>query len=130
MPRTPDALAQFTALRSALVQEREVIQARLRELDAVLGEPEPRGRNTQPPPAPVQVRRGRPPKGSGAITKRDVIEKALASGPLRVSELVPAMQRLGYQSSSNNPSLRVKAYLYSKDGKKRFKSEGGKFSCV
>lgn len=59
---------------------------------------------------------------------REAITKVTAGQPLGLSDLVAAVQRIGYKFESKNPRNSVGAYLYSPHGKKYFKRVNGKFS--
>jgi len=61
---------------------------------------------------------------------REAIAKVTSREPLGLSDLVDAVQKIGYKFESSNPRNSVGAYLYSKHGKKYFKNVGGKFSSI
>lgn len=122
MRKQNDSVQQFTALRSALVREREAIQQRLRQIDAALtgGQPTPATSLRQKPG------RSRP---DNAMNIREAIAKVTSKKPLSIREIVDAVQQIGYRFQSANPVNSVGAYLYGA-GKKDFKRANGKFVPV
>jgi len=151
--QTNDSVAKFVALRAALNKEREQLQRRLQQIEAALGgagapapgpvatpaaAPKRRGRKPGRPaavaapaaPAAPAPRRGRPPRVGNTMSIREAIAKVTAREPLGLSDLVNAVQGIGYKFESKNPRNSVGAYLYSKHGKKYFKRANGKFSPV
>lgn len=130
MQKQNDALAQFTALRSALAVEREAIQKRLEQIDAALsGGAVPLARSAVPVREVKQRQTSpRPAKRPGnKMSVREAITQATAKKPLSIHEIVEAVQKNGYKFSSSNPVNSVGAFLYSENGKKHFKRLDGKF---
>ena len=58
---------------------------------------------------------------------REAIIQVTKSKPLKLAEIVQAVQKIGYKFASKNPGNSVGAFLYGKDGKKHFKRVDGKF---
>jgi hypothetical protein len=124
--QTNDSVAKFVALRAALLREREAIHKRLQQIDAALGSADlPSARTAVDSAA---KRRGRPPRSGNGMSIREAITKVTSKQPLGLSDLVEAVQRIGYKFESNNPRNSVGAYLYSPYGKKHFRRTNGKFS--
>jgi hypothetical protein len=119
MRKQNDAVQQFTALRSALLREREKLQARLREIDEALGS------------AGGGPRRGRVlgARPENSMNIREAVSRVTAKKPLSIREIVAEVQKIGYRFQSSNPVNSVGAYLYGA-GKKEFKRTDGKFTPV
>ncbi len=134
-----DNLKEFLALREALVEEKEQLLVRLREIEAVLGE--------AAPPAPAKPRRGRPP-GSGKakqasadspvgrrpqggkrirnkISLRNAIIAATKNRALTKQEILDAVEKMGYRFNAKNPIPSLNSVLYANQ---QFKRDRGKFS--
>jgi len=120
MRKQNDAVQQFTALRSALLREREKIQARLLEIDEALGSSGGSGQ-----------RRGRVlgARPENSMNIREAVARVTAKKPLSIREIVAEVQKIGYRFQSSNPVNSVGAYLYGA-GKKEFKRTDGKFTPV
>jgi hypothetical protein len=125
-----DPLQQYAKLRRQLIEERSQIEARLNEINQVLGSEvaataAPPGASA--PAAPVQpvARRGGGPRGGNTMSLREAIIKVLARGPLSRKEVVAAVQDVGYAFTTKNPLNSVGSVLYAKDGPIRNKD--GKF---
>ena len=129
-----DSLQKFHALRSSLLKEREEIQQRIRDIDTALGGGEATYREPSPKLTTTsqnsQSRRGRPPRPGNAMSIREAIERVTTIKPLGLSDIVDAVQKIGYRFESSNPRNSVGAYLYASAGKKYFKRVDGKFSPV
>ena len=138
MQKQQDAVVQFTALRAALLRERETIQKRLQQINAALagGSAPTPGRPPAPVPSPkpaaphatAQRRRGRPPSHGNSLSIREAVSKVTAQKALGLSEIVQAVQAIGYNFTSKDPRNSVGAFLYGPHGKKIFKRVNGKFS--
>ena len=122
MRKQNDAVQQFTALRSALLREREEIMSRLREIDAALAGPAGLAGGSS-------GRRGRAlgARPENAMNIREAVAKVTAKKPLTIREIVEEVQKIGYRFQSSNPVNSVGAYLYGA-GKKEFKRTDGKFT--
>jgi hypothetical protein len=86
MRKQNDAVQQFTALRSALLREREKLQARLREIDEALGNAGGGG------PRRGRVLGARP---ENAMNIREAVAKVTAKKPLSIREIVAEVQKIG-----------------------------------
>ncbi len=138
-------LQQLTALRRSLVAERDELTARLRELNAALGDESApaagapvaaarRGRKPKAlvaavasvaaPAAKAGARRGRRAK-NGLSLKEAVIQVTGKSG-LTKAEILSAVAKIGYKFTSKNPANSLGTLLYGKNPK--FKNKDGKFS--
>ena len=122
MRKQNDAVQQFTALRSALLREREAILARLREIEEALG-------SAGGLPGGARGRRGRAlgARPENSMNIREAVAKVTAKKPLTIREIVEEVQKIGYRFQSSNPVNSVGAYLYGA-GKKEFKRTDGKFT--
>ena len=123
MPKQSDAVQQFTALRSALLREREAIQQRLQRIDAALA--------GQGQASALTQQKGRRRTGTSrpenTMNIREAIIQVTAKKALTVREIVEAVQKIGYRFQSANPVNSVGAYLYGA-GKKDFRRKDGKFA--
>jgi hypothetical protein len=136
-----DSVIRFVALRDALIKERGALQKRLQQIDAALGNAAvsspasaapSRASKPAPGPAPTATglakKRGRPPRSGNGMSIREAVTKVTSKKPMGLSELVAAVERIGYKFESTNPRNSVGAYLYSPYGKKYFRRVDGKFS--
>ena len=128
-----DALKQYAKLRQELFEEKSQIEARLNELNQVLGSEiapasPPAATTTEaeveaPVPATPAKRKGR---RAGKMSMREAITQALSErGPLTRGELGQAVVELGYRSKAKNPLGSLGILLYTKNSP--FKKKDGKF---
>src|SRR6266576_6029541 len=115
MPKQIDSVQRFTALRAALVSEREVIRKRLQQIDTALGGAA--GKISAPPAQKKAAPRSakpsaRPSRASNTMSIREAVAKVTAKKPLSVREIVEAVQKIGYKFTSRDPVNSVGAYLY------------------
>lgn len=128
------------------MKEREALQKRLEQIDAALGSgallatptraaaaPAPTAapaRRATPAPSAsaASKRRGRPPRSGNGLSIREAITRVTSKQALGLTDLVNAVQAIGYKFESKNPRNSVGAYLYSPYGKKHFRRVNGKFS--
>ncbi|MEO8428424.1 MAG: hypothetical protein ABI651_15045 [Verrucomicrobiota bacterium] len=116
-----DTLKEYKSLRNALHREKEALEARLHEVNAVLGDA------------------GAPGKVSAGKTKRKVrkrlknpmslstaVVKVTSDKALTKQEILAEVGKLGYKFAASNPVNSLNATLYAK-GKFK-KTQGGKFS--
>jgi len=124
-----DALKQYAKLRQQLLDEKSQLEARLNEINQVIG-----SEATSAPissssatkaPAVSRARRGRRPKGDNALTMREAVLQALSKGPLARKELVKAVEDIGYVFTTKHPLNSIGSILYAKNTP--VKSKGGKF---
>jgi hypothetical protein len=116
-----DALKVFLQARAALLREREELLARIREIDAALG-----SMGGQRPSGSTGYRH--PPRAKNTMNIQEAISQVTAKKPLRIREIVEAVQKIGYKFTSSNPVNSVGAWLYSAAGKRAFKRADGRFS--
>ncbi len=113
-------LNEFVRLRESLFNEKAAIEARLLELNQILGfelpgsAPKPVSWN----PDPTQL-------GGKKLTMKQAICEALANGPLTRKELGIAVKAAGYVSKSKNLLSSMGIVLYGKDSP--FKKMGKRF---
>lgn len=108
-----DNLEQFKNVRTALLSEKQELEARLHEINEALGQ------NFF-----VQARRGRP-TGAG-LTLKDAVLQVIAGKSLTKQEILTAVENLGYRFSTANPINSLGVILYGRDPK--FKNDRGRFS--
>ena len=126
MRKQLDAVQQFTALRAALIRERDAIRQRLQQIDAALAGV---GKTTAPAaPKKPGPRSGGRRRAGNTMNIREAITKVTAAKPLSVRDIVGAVQKTGYKFTSRNPVNSVGAYLYGAHGRKHFKRVDGKFA--
>jgi hypothetical protein len=126
-----DALKQYAKLRQQLLEEKAGLEARLTELNQVIGSeiaPAPPASITAATETSAPVvqprKRGRPP--GGKMSMREAITHALSErGPLSRGELGQAVMDLGYRSHAKNPLGSMGVLLYAKNSP--FKKKDGKF---
>lgn len=121
------------------MKEKATLEARLVEINEALGVAS--ATTTEPEPAVVPKRRGRPAgrkkaakvKSSGRgrrarnkLSLKEAVLQAISKKPLGRQEIVQAVKKLGYKFSTGDPLNSVSAMLYS--NKKTFKNENKKFS--
>lgn len=122
-----DVLKQFARLQRAILSEKSQIEARLAELNTILGAASvatPRW----------GARRGRPPKAAASVKNPTSLKSAViqvtSATPLTRLEILEALDQMGYRFKSKNPlnSLGVLLYgnkaIFKKTGKKFSSSEG------
>jgi hypothetical protein len=140
-------LAKFVKLRQALVAEKAAVEARLVEINQVLGQVAPGAaaaaparRLGRPPkaktaaagPLAAPEKSGTPKKRGGwkraknAMTLPAAVIKVTSQKALTKQEILDAVAKLGYQFTTANPLNRLGVVLYGK--KSPFKNENGKFS--
>src|ERR1051325_8673590 len=121
-----DALQQYKQLRERLLAERADLESRLNEINGVLGTASGSPPPTETPEekAVIPRGRGRGRKVQNSLSMREAVEKALENGPLTRSELVSAVQALGYKFKTKNPANSLGAIIYSKNS--GIKRSGGK----
>ena len=124
-----DSLKQFVTLRRALSEERDHLEARLRDINEALGEmPLPslspiQGATASAPSQPA--RRGRKAAGGGQ-SLRDHVIAVLQSGPKTKEEILADVKARGYTFSTKNPLNSLGVILYGKNPK--FNRVDGRFS--
>lgn len=127
-----DALKQFTILRAQLTQERQRLAARLEEIDRVLGDHAGSAPTLKAPR--VQIRNPRAPtrrtrgikRVKNPISLKKAVVKVTTKNPLTKPEILAAIQKLGWTTTSKKPQKMLDVLLYGK--KPKFKNQGGKFS--
>lgn len=110
-----DLLRQYAKLRKQLTEEKSQLEARLAEINEVLG-----SESTSSPVEPTaqvhlakQPRRGR--RTSNTMSMREAVLKALSKGPLARKEIVQAVEDVGYKFTTKNPLNSIGAVLYGKN---------------
>src|SRR5689334_11153833 len=116
-----DPLTQYSKLRDELIAEKVRIEARLQELNEVLGAA------VDKTPG-LSVAAISSPANTGKLKMRDAIIQALKTGPLTRKELGEAVVNLGFQSKSKNILNNIGSVLYSKNSP--VKSVSGKYQLI
>jgi hypothetical protein len=125
-----DPLQQFAKLRLQLTEEKRRLEARLTEINQVLGTETSSASATVAPAKPasspaITTGKGRG-RGGNTLSIRDVITLAITQrGPLSRKELGKAVVELGYKSKAKNVLGSIGNLLYGKNSP--FKSKHGKF---
>jgi len=119
-----DILKQYVSARSALLQEKAQLEARLQQLNHALGQTP-----DQVPPAVAVIPKS--PTRTVRRVKRGISMKAAvlevtAGNPMTKPEILAAIQKLGFRSASEKPVRMLDNLLYGKNP--RFKNDEGKFS--
>ena len=119
-----DVVKQYAQLRSKLVAEQTRLEARLREVNRVLGGDIPA---TIKAPAVSKSQPGRAKKRlKNALSLRAAAVQATSAKPLTKLEILAAVQKLGYKFGTNKPMQSLNSILYGANPK--FKRKDGKFS--
>lgn len=124
-----DLIKQYTSLRDALIREKAQIESRLREIDEALGQPTavPASLPSTPSTGPVPPRGGgRRPKGT--ISLKAAVLQATKDRPLTKPEILRAIFKLGFRTTSANPMHALNNLLYGRNP--RFVNLNGRFSPV
>jgi hypothetical protein len=117
-----DRIKQYLALRESLLKERADLEARLAEINQVLGSGAA-GPLPKAVAAPARVSRAR--RVRNKISLRAAIRQVTSPKPLNKAEILAAIQKLGYRFATKNPMATLNSVLYSK---RQFKNETGRFS--
>ena len=124
-----DSLKQFSRLRSALAEERTLLENRLARINNLLGPFPTRGRSLSTAPRRAGARpsqRGQASRRSpGDLSLRKAIIQATSSKPLTKPEILEAVKRLGFRFTTSRPMASLNAYLYRKG---EFLRRNGRFS--
>jgi hypothetical protein len=123
-----DPLQQFARLRQQLIEEKSQLEARLGEINQVLGVEIALSQGpqitTHEAPSRAVTRRGRG-RAENEMSMREAVLKALSAGPLARKDLVKAVEEVGYVFHTANPLNSIGSVLYGKNTP--VKSKGGKF---
>jgi hypothetical protein len=118
-----DSLKQFVALHQALLQEKAGLEQRLAQIEQALSGTRPAPSATPRAAAPKESVRRRMNK----LSLKAAVVQATTAKPLTKTEILAAVQELGYRFGVPNPLPSLNTVLYTG---KVFKNEGGKFSPV
>jgi hypothetical protein len=119
-----DPLQQFAKLQQQLTDEKRQLEARLAELNQVLGSASDLPSPSATAQAVTAPRRGRG-RGQNALSMREAVLNALSKGPLARKEIVKAVEDLGYVFQTKNPLNSIGSILYGKNTP--VKSKDGKY---
>jgi hypothetical protein len=129
-----DPLTQYARLRQEVVKEKEQLEARLAEINAVL-QPEMQipsgalGKVTSEHVGKLaraaKARPGRKPSAGNSMSMREAVVKALSKGPVARKDLVKAVEGVGYKFTTKNPLNSIGSVLYAKNSP--IKNKDGKF---
>jgi hypothetical protein len=117
-----DALKLYVASREALQKEKAVLEQRLSQIEAALGEGD-HSFKSHPPRRmaggpPVRRRRNK-------LSLKAAVRQVTRARPLTKEEILAAVQKLGYEFTTRNPMNSLHYVLYSKGD---FKRQNGRFS--
>lgn len=112
---------KYVALREALAKEKATLEARLAAINRALDGKAPAAPG-KPGPKPGSRRRKR---AKNELSMKEVAVKALADNALSRTELLTAIQKLGYAFTAKSPLNSLSTLLYTD---KVFKNTDGKFS--
>ncbi|MCW5558375.1 MAG: hypothetical protein KIT22_11160 [Verrucomicrobiae bacterium] len=134
-----DPLKQFVALRESLLTRQAQLQAELQGINEALGVAVASAAVVAPavstvtPPSPGP-RRGRPPgprkggkRAHNALSLREAVLTVTKAKPLPKTEILSAVQKLGYQFTAKDPLNSLNTLLYTD---KRIKNYDGKFGPI
>jgi hypothetical protein len=113
-----DPLKQFVKLRQQLLEEKGSIEERLEEINEALGHEE--ATITEPSidsaqdPKP-KATRGRKPRAGNGMSLREALFKTLAIRPLARSEVVKAVEGMGFRFTTKDPLNSISSILYAKN---------------
>ena len=119
-----DAVKQFVASRAALAAEKARLEARLAEIDRVLGQAAAALTSVRPAARPVArgVGRGR---ARNAMSLKEAVIQVTRNKPMTRPEILQAIKKLGYKFAAKDPLNSLNVTLYTKGN---FKNDSGKFS--
>lgn len=117
-----DSLKQYLLLQQSLQKEKAALEARLAQINAVLGQAPAKAAAVPPPQSAPAARR---PQAKHAMSLREAINKVISVKPLTKQEIFAAVQKAGYKFTNAHPLAYLNATLYAKGN---FKNVNGKFS--
>lgn len=123
----PDALTQFTKLRTELTQERQRLTARIQAIDRAFADhtgavPVPSGK-------PAATRKSRSTRRiRNPISLKAGVIKLTREKPLTKQEIFEGLAKLRWKTTSKKPQKLLDVLLYGKNPK--FRNKGGKFSLA
>lgn len=125
-----DTLKQYAKLYQQLTDEKTQLEARLAEINQVLGN---RSDVSSVPSTPAErepisstvKHRRRGGKTANTMSMRQAVLKALSKGPVARKDMVAAVEGVGYKFTTTKPLNSIGSILYDKSGP--VKSKGGKF---
>ena len=127
MAKSQDVLQQYSALRAALERERDLLENRLKQINAVLDAPGVSS-SVSLPTFRATDRKTKIARPKNSMNLREAIAKVTTKKSLSIPEIVEAVGQIGYKFATSNPANSVGAYLYG-TGKKEFKRVDGKFAA-
>jgi len=118
-----DSIRQFISLRTALVQEKSALVARLREIEEALAGNVSTvargiGRNRV-------ARRAAAHRLKNPMSLKAAVVKVTPAKPATKDQILAGVRKLGYRSATSDPMNSLNVVLYSG---KAFKNAAGKFS--
>lgn len=123
---SPKRSKQFVSLRDSLVQEKQRIEVRLRDINAAVnGAATAHAARVVKRSATKRPRKGKPVKNT--ISLKQAVVSALKRGPLDKNEILTAIHDAGYVFATKNPLNSLNPTLYQSTNPK-FKRNNGKFS--
>jgi len=121
-----NTLDKFIKLRQSLANEKEALEARLKQIEEALAGNVPAEAPAPKPAKPAKPARTRRPKRlKNPLSLRKAVIQVTTGAPMTKEEILAAVEKLGYRFASKNPVGSLNSVLYAK---KQFKNEDGKFS--
>jgi hypothetical protein len=121
-----DMLKQYIALRRSLLTEKAALEARILEINRALSDNGSFGPVAGKATAPLAKAARRPRKRlKNPLSLKAAVAKVTTGKPLSKSEILEAVQKLGYRFTAKNPMNSLNTVLYSGNN---FKNQNGKFS--
>lgn len=118
-----NTLDKFIKLRQSLANEKDALEARLKQIEEALAGNVPAEAPAPKPAKPARTKR--PKRLKNPMSLRKAIIQVTTGAPMTKEEILAAVEKLGYRFSSKNPVGSLNSVLYAK---KQFKNEDGKFS--
>ncbi len=116
-------MKDFASLRRSLLAERDRLDARLRAINAVLGD-EPASAVQAAKPGKVK----RSTRAKNDLSLKEAVVKVTTGKALTKEEILESVKKLGYTFTTSKPLNSIKVVLYGK--KPKFKNSDGKFSAT
>jgi hypothetical protein len=121
-----DKLQQYKSIRESLVKEKQQLEARLKEINRVMGREVPvpfLKEKSGEISSPFKKRRAK--RVENKMSLKEAVIAATNVKPLAKKEILEAIKKLGYRFAAKDPMNSLNVILYTK---KQFKNQDGKFS--
>jgi hypothetical protein len=114
-----DKLQQYKSIRESLLKEKQRLEARLKEINRVMGGEVPVSFLKD------QGAKMRAKRVENKMSLKEAVIAATKDKPLAKKEILEAIKKLGYRFAAKDPMNSLNVILYTK---KQFKNQDGKFS--